>query len=126
MSAPLITSELFHLNDPEVSAAATPDEVATEQVMHAIVDLIDERGSLAPWELEQTYNDQRARRGWPRVAYYSIHKRASQMKRQIGVLRGTGEKVAKPGGKAAERLGLAGEATALHAEIRRHMTKGTR
>lgn len=126
MSPTLATDELFHLNDPEVSAAATPDEVATEQVMHAIVDLIVERGSLAPWELEQLYWDHRARRGWPRVAYYSVHKRASQMKRQLGVLRGTGERATKPGGKPAERLGLNGEPTMLHATIRRHMTKGAR
>ena len=126
MSRALATAELFHLTDPEVSAAATPDEVATEQLMHAIVDLIVERGSLAPWELEQLYWDHRARRGWPTVGYYGVHKRASQMKRQLGVLRGTGERVAKPGGKPAERLGLDGEPTVIHATIRRYMTKGAR
>lgn len=126
MTRALATDELFHLSDPEVAAAATPDEAATEQVCHAIIDLITERGSLAPWELEELYWDHRGRRGWPLVAYYSIHRRASQMKRQIGVLRGTGERVARPGGKAAERLGLNGEPVALHAQIRRYMTNGGR
>ena len=57
---------LFHLSDPETSqnAAINLDGHATEQVCHAIVDLIHERGAMAPWELERVYHDIRGRRGW--------------------------------------------------------------
>lgn len=48
------------------------------------------------------------------------------MKRQIGVLRGTGERSAPEGGKAAERLGLTMDATRAHTEITRYWTKGNR
>lgn len=120
---------LFHLEDPSTSqtAAINLDGTATEAVMHAIVTLIDERGSLAPWELERIYHDQRGRRGWPIVAFYSVHRRASQLKKQVMVLRGTGEKVAAPPkGKPAERLGLAFDATQCHAVITKYMTGGKR
>ena len=119
---------LFHLDDPETSqlAAISLDGNATEQVCHAILTLIDERGSLAPFELERAYFDARGRRGWPVVAFYSIHRRASQMKKQIGVLRGTGEKVAPPEGRRAERLGLAMDITRAHAQITHYWTKGQR
>lgn len=120
---------LFHLDDPETSQAAAInlDGTATETVMHAIVTLLEERGSLAPWEMERIYFDQRGRRGWPIRHFYDLHKRASQLKRQVGVLRGTGEKVAPPtGGRSAERLGLAFDATHCHALITKHMTGGKR
>lgn len=128
MTVQFTPDTLFHLDDPATSeiAAVNLDGSATEQVMHAIVDLIHERGSLAPWELERIYHDQRGRRGWPIVAFYSVHKRASQLKKQVGVLRGTDERVAPPNGKAAERLGLACEVTHAHASITRFMSKGKR
>jgi hypothetical protein len=119
----LQSADLAHVNDPTVStaAAASLDPTATENVMHAIVTLIDEYGPLAPWELEQRYHAQRARRDWPLVAVYSVHRRASQVKKQVQVLAGNGDRVRPPGGKAAERLALTVEATAAHAAIRRYM-----
>lgn len=128
MSQSYAPDTLFHLDDPSTSqtAAINLDGTATETVCHAIVTLIDERGSLAPFELERIYHDVRGRRGWPIVAFYSVHKRASQLKRQIAVLRGTGEKVSPPNGKPAERLGLAFDATHCHAVITKHMTGGRR
>lgn len=73
MTTQFIPETLFHLDDPETSrlAAINLDGVASEQVCHAIVDLIDERGALAPWELERVYFDLRGRRGWPRIAFYT-------------------------------------------------------
>lgn len=117
---------LFHLDDPDTSrtAAINLDGTATEQVCHAIIDLLDERGALAAWELERVYFDIRTRRGWPVVAFYSIHRRCSQMKKQIGVLRGTGTRTNPPGGKAAEVLGLSMHPTQAHATVTRHFTKG--
>ncbi len=116
---------LFHLTDPEVSqiAAVNLDGTDTERICHIIVDLIDERGALAPWELERFYHDLRGRRGWPQAAFHTVHKRASQMKVQMAVLRGTGEKVAPPKGKAAERLGLTMHSTQAHAAITRHFDR---
>ncbi len=122
-------STLFHLDDPETSrlAAINLDGSAVEQVMHAIVDLIHERGSLAAWELERLYGDLRGRRGWPVVAYYSVHRRTSELKKHVGVLVATGERVAPPNGKSAERLGLNHiDVLEAHARITRYMTKGKR
>ena len=128
MTTQYVPDTLFHLDDPETSktAAISLNGTDTEKVMHAIITLIDERGSLAPWEMERLYFDLRGRRNWPRRAFYDIHKRASQLKRQVKVLRGTGERVAPDNGRAAERLGLAFDATHCHALITKYMTGGKR
>ncbi|WP_157811268.1 hypothetical protein [Microbacterium lacus] len=118
---------LFHLDDPAVSreAAINLDGTATEKLMHAIVTLIQERGPLAPWELERAYHDVRGRRDWPIVGFYGVHKRASQLKKQVGVLQGAGDRVSPPVGKAAERLALTVEPVEAHRRITEYMTKPT-
>jgi len=110
---------LFHIDDPDTSklAAISLDGTATERVMHSVIAILAERGPLAPYEVERIYFDLRGRRDWPVVAFYSIHRRMSQMKKQVGVLVGTGERSKPPTGKAAERLQITTTPTAAHAAI---------
>ncbi|MFF7293161.1 hypothetical protein ACFY9N_11585 [Microbacterium sp. NPDC008134] len=112
------TNALVHSDDPDVSrtAAISLTGTNTEKVMHAIVDLLEELGPQTPAELEHVYQSRRAKNDWPIVAFYSVHKRASQMKKHIGVLRGTG---IRWGG--AERIELAAEPLSAHARITAHM-----
>lgn len=115
------TSALVHFDDPDVSrtAAISLTGTNTEKVMHAIVDLLSELGPQTPAELEHVYHSRRAVNDWPIVAFYSVHKRVSQMKKHIGVLRGTG---IRWGG--AERIDLADDALAAHGRITAHMQDG--
>ena len=124
MNATQHPETLFHVGDPAVSreAAINLDGTATEKLMHAIVTLIDERGPLAPFELERIYHDVRGRRDWPQVGFYGVHKRASQLKKQVGVLQGAGDRVTPPMGKAAERLALTVEPVEAHRRISEYMT----
>ena len=112
------TTALAHRDDPEVShiAARSLTKSRTERVMHIIVDLLVELGPQTPAELESVYRDRRATEEWPLFAPYSIHKRVSQMKKQVGVLVGTG---IRSGG--AERVDLALEVLRAHGRIKAHM-----
>lgn len=116
------TRALVHLDDPDVShtAAISLSGTNTEKVMHAVVDLLAELGPQTPAELEHVYHSRRAVNDWPLVAFYSVHKRVSQMKKHIGVVRGTGQRW---GG--AERVDLAAEPLKAHAQITAHMQDGS-
>lgn len=112
------TTGLAHRDDPEVShiASISLSGTATEKVMHAVVDLLAELGPQTPAELEHVYRSRRMVNDWPLIAFYSVHKRISQMKKHIGVIRGTG---VRWGG--AERVELADDALRAHARITAHM-----
>lgn len=112
------TNALAHTGDPDVShiAAISLSGTNTEKVMHAIVDLLEELGPQTPAELEHVYLHRRMVNDWPKIAFYSVHKRVSQMKKHIGVIRGTG---VRSGG--AERVDLATEPLKAHAQITAHM-----
>ncbi|MFJ4173348.1 hypothetical protein [Microbacterium sp. NPDC089696] len=112
---------LAHAGDPDVShtAAISLSGTNTEKIMHVVVDLLIELGPQTPAELEHVYRSRAAVQGWPLVAFYSIHKRVSQMKKHIGVLKGTG---IRWGG--AERVDLATEELQAHAQITAHMQGG--
>lgn len=118
---PMEFTALAHTGDPEVShiAAISLSGTNTEKVMHVVVDLLDELGPQTPAELEHVYRSRAAVNDWPMVAFYSIHKRVSQLKKQVGVLRGTG---LRWGG--AERVDLATEPLKAHAQITAHMQGG--
>lgn len=109
---------LSHRDDPTVSkiAAINLNGTATEQVMHAVVDLIDELGPQIPATLERAYRSRRMVNDWPQVAFYSIHRRISQMKKHIGVLEGTGHRES-----GAERVGLTCDRMTAHTRITAHM-----
>ncbi|RBO73479.1 hypothetical protein DSP71_04810 [Microbacterium sp. H6] len=115
---PMNTNALAHTGDPEVShiAAISLTGTNTEKVMHVVVDLLHELGPQTPAELEHVYRSRRAVNDWPQVAFYSIHKRVSQMKKHIRVLRGTG---IRAGG--AERVELAMEPLRAHTHVTTHM-----
>lgn len=109
---------LAHTGDPEVShiAAISLSGTNTEKIMHIVVDLLVELGPQTPAELEHVYRSRCMVNGWPQVAFYSVHKRVSQMKKHIGVVRGTG---IRWGG--AERVDLTTEPLTAHAKITAHM-----
>ncbi|WP_136057293.1 hypothetical protein [Microbacterium sp. K24] len=109
---------LAHKDDPEVShlAATGLSRTRTEAVMHAVVDLLDELGPRTPAELEHEYDARRARMEWPRMAPYNVHKRVSQMKKHLRVLRGSGIRDA-----GAERVELTTDALRAHGLIKAHM-----
>lgn len=111
--------KLHHTDDPETSrtAAINLSGTRTEQVMHIVVDLLDQRGPMTPAELEHYYFDHRERELWPLVAFYSIHRRVSQMKRQVGVLRAVGRR------DGAELLNLADNAAQAHIDVTDYMRK---
>jgi hypothetical protein len=115
---PMTVDRLSHRDDPEVShiASISLSGTNTEKVMHAVVDLLAENGPQTPAELEHLYRSRRMVNDWPQVAFYSVHKRISQMKKHIGVLRGTG---IREGG--AERVDLTTEPLKAHGRITAHM-----
>lgn len=122
MTVQFTPDRLAHRDDPEVSkiTAISLSGTNTERVMHIVVDLLDELGPQTPAELEHVYRSRAAVNDWPMVAFYSVHKRVSQMKKHISVLEGTGTRW---GG--AERLQLAVEPLAAHGKITAHMQGGT-
>lgn len=110
---------LVHLDDPEVSriAAINLSGTATEKVMHVIVDLLAEHGPMTPAELERMYFDNQGRWDWPQVAFYSIHRRVSQMKKQAGVLIAVGRR------DGAQLLNLADNARQAHVDVSDYFRK---
>lgn len=96
--------KLAHTGDPEVSVTAAISLTGgpkSEQVMRAIVHLLDKHGPLTPDQLEAAYFRDRAENDWPVVDMKFVHKRASEMKVHVHVLRGTRQRV-----KRAEPLEL--------------------
>ena len=87
-----MTTRLAHIDDPAVShdAAINLTPVGKETVMHVIVDLISDHGPLTPKELERLYHRSRFVSGWPEIAPQSVAKRASEAKKHVHVLHGTG------------------------------------
>lgn len=113
------THVLAHRGDPEVShtAAINLSGTATEKVFHVIVDMLAEHGPMTPAELERMYFDHQGRWGWPQVAFYSIHRRVSQLKKHAGVLVAVGRR------DGAQILGLADDARQAHLDITDYMSK---
>lgn len=111
--------KLHHRDDPDTSrtAAINLSGTATEKVMHVIVDLLAEHGPMTPAELERMYFDNQGRWDWPQVAFYSIHRRVSQMKRHAGVLIAVGRR------DGAQLLNLADNARQAHVDITEYMRK---
>jgi hypothetical protein len=87
-----MSTKLAHIADPAVShdAAINLTPAGREIVMHVIVDLIADHGPLTPKELERYYHQNRFVAGWPEIALQSVAKRASEAKKHIRVLHGTG------------------------------------
>lgn len=89
---------LSHTHDPEESRLAAirvASGTASERVMHAVVDLIMDRGPMTPDELASAYfrtREAHPELGWPLVAIHSVNKRVSEMKRHVGVLRHVGRR----------------------------------
>jgi len=121
MTVQFTSDRLAHRDDPEVSkiTAISLSGTNTERVMHIVVDLLEELGPQTPAELEHVYRSRAATNDWPLVAFYSVHKRVSQMKKHIGILEGTGTRW---GG--AERLQLTTDPLAAHGKITAHMQGG--
>jgi hypothetical protein len=111
--------KLAHRDDPETSrtAAINLSGTATESVMHAVVGILAQRGPMTPAELERHYFQHQATQGWPQVAFYSIHRRVSQMKKQVGILRAVGRR------DGAEVLDLVDDAQQAWLDITDYMTK---
>jgi hypothetical protein len=121
MTVQFTPDRLAHRDDPEVSkiTAISLSGTNTERVMHIVVDLLDELGPQTPAELEHVYRSRAAVNDWPMVAFYSVHKRVSQMKKHIGIVAGTG---VREGG--AERVHLTTEPLKAHGKITAHMQGG--
>lgn len=104
---------LAHTDDPDVSklAAINLSGHATEQIMHVVIDMLAEHGPMTPAELEHRYFQYRERWNWPVVAFYSIHRRVSQMKKHVHVLVPVGRR------DGAQLLNLATNPTQAHADI---------
>lgn len=108
---------LAHSDDPEESKLAAirvASGTASEQVMHAVVDLIVDRGPMTPDELASAYFRTRETRpdlGWPLVAIHSVNKRVSEMKKHIGVLGHVDRR------NGAEVLGLVDDRQTAHEDI---------
>lgn len=121
MTVQFTPDRLSHRDDPEVSkiTAISLSGTNTERVMHAVVDLLDELGPQTPEELEHVYRSRAAVNDWPMVAFYSVRKRVSQMKKHIRVVKPTG--IRWGGG---ERVELATDAITAHGKITAHMQGG--
>ena len=117
-----MNTKLAHIDDPAVShdAAINLSPVASEKVMHVIVDLIAAHGPLTPKELERLYHRSRFVSNWPDIAPQSVAKRASEAKKHIRVLQGTG--IRREG---AEALGLAVDPMTAKTRISAHMNGET-
>lgn len=117
-----MTAPLARISDPQTShdAEVNLTPVGKEIVMHVIVDLIDDRGPLTPKELERLYHQRRFVSNWPEIAPQSVAKRASEAKRHIGVLRGTGTRR-----DGAEALELTVDAMTAKTRITAHMNGDT-
>lgn len=104
---------LAHRDDPEESkiAAINLSGHATERVMHAVVDILDVQGPMTPAELETHYFQHWLTNDWPVVAFYSIHRRVSEMKKHVGVLIAVGRK------DGSQLLNLADNARQAHIDI---------
>lgn len=85
--------------------------------MHVLVDMLAEHGPMTPAELEHRYFQNRERWGWPVVAFYSIHRRVSQMKKHVGCLIAVGRR------DGAQLLNLADNPTQAHLDISDYMRK---
>lgn len=85
--------------------------------MHIVVDVLADRGPMTPTELEAHYFQHQATENWPMVAFYSIHRRVSEMKRQVGVLRGVGRR------DGSQLLNLADNARQAHIDISDYFRK---
>lgn len=110
---------LHHADDPDTSrvAAINLSGTATERVMHAIVDILDTRGPMTPAELEHYYFQHQAIRDWPVVAFYSIHRRVSQMKKHVGCLIVVGRR------DGAQVLNLSSNVRQAHLDVSAYMRK---
>lgn len=110
---------LHHTDDPDTSrvAAINLSGTATERVMHAIVDVLDAHGPMTPAELERHYFQHQAVNDWPVVAFYSIHRRVSQMKRQVQVLIAVGRR------DGAQVLDLATNPRQAHVDVTAYFRK---
>jgi hypothetical protein len=90
--------KLSHRTDPAVSVVAAITVASgthSEQVMHAVIELLTDRGPSTPDELSDAYYRTRELRpdlGWPLVKLHTVNKRVSEMKKHIGVLRGVGRR----------------------------------
>jgi len=112
---------LTHTDDPDVSklAAINLSGHATEKIMHIVIDMLAEHGPMTPAELEHRYFQYRERWNWPVVAFYSIHRRVSQMKKHVGCLISVGRK------DGAQLLNLAYNARQAHLDVSDYFRKGT-
>lgn len=110
---------LAHTDDPDVSklAAINLSGHATEKIMHVVIDMLAEHGPMTPAELEHRYFQYRERWNWPVVAFYSIHRRVSQMKKHVGVLIAVGRK------DGAQLLNLADNARQAHLDVSDYFRK---
>lgn len=111
--------KLHHRDDPDTSrtAAINLSGTATERVMHAVVDILDTHGPMTAAELERHYFQHQQVNDWPVVAFYSIHRRVSQMKKHVGVLIAVGRR------DGAQLLNLADNARQAHVDITEYMSK---
>ncbi|WP_404474779.1 hypothetical protein [Microbacterium aerolatum] len=110
---------LSHTHDPEESriAAINLSGHATERVMHAVVDILDQQGPMTPAELEHHYFQHQQVNDWPQVAFYSIHRRVSQLKKHVGCLIAVGRK------DGAQLLNLADNPRQAHVDISDYFRK---
>lgn len=113
------TATLHHAFDPDTSrtAAINLSGSATEKVMHVLVDILDQHGPLTPAELEHHYFHHRERWRWPVVAFYSIHRRVSQMKKHVGCLVPSGRR------DGAQLLSLSCSTLDAHLDVTNYMRK---
>lgn len=104
---------LTHTDDPDESRIAVINLSgnASEKVMHVLVDMLDQHGPQTPAELERRYFQNRERWDWPVVAFYSIHRRVSELKKHVGVLIAVGRR------DGAQLLNLADNARQAHVDI---------
>ncbi len=115
-----MSTHLAHIDDPSVSieAAINLSPVASAKVMQVIADLIHDHGPLTPTELERIYHQKAFVNNWPRVALRSVAKRASEMKKHLGVLKGTGVRRDR-----AEALTLSTDLMTVYTRITDHWEK---
>lgn len=113
------TRTMSHTHDPIESktAAINLSGHATETVMHIVVDILTLYGPKTPAELEHHYFQHQQVNDWPQVAFYSIHRRVSQMKKQVGCLIAVGRR------DGAQLLNLADNARQAHLDVTDYFRK---
>lgn len=110
--------KLAHADDPassHIAAVTVTGGTNSTQVMRAIVHLLGTYGSRTPDQLEALYYRNAPGEGWPLVGFKFVNKRVSELKKHVGVIQGTGERV-----DGGERVELTCDPLAALARIDKH------